>query len=46
MDAWTEQQLKKMEKGGNTKMNAFFKQYGVDKSCPTKKKYNSQAAEV
>jgi len=46
MDSWTEVQLKKMELGGNSKMNEFFKQYGVEKSCPTKRKYNSKAAEL
>ena len=46
MDTWTEEQLRKMEAGGNTKLNVFFKQYGVEKACPSRKKYNSPAAEV
>ena len=46
MDAWSEEQLKKMEMSGNNKMNTFLQQYGIEKSCPIVKKYNSPAAEV
>eukprot|EP00798_Chlamydomonas_sp_ICE-L_P013017 gene13017-3523_t len=45
MDAWSNDQLKKMQCGGNAKMNAFFKQYGVEKSIDIVEKYNSKAAE-
>lgn len=46
MDAWTPEQLKKMELGGNANLNAFFKQYGVDPFSPQQEKYNSPAAEL
>lgn len=46
MDAWSAIQLKKMELGGNQKMNSFFKQYGVDKYTDIPSKYNSAVAEV
>lgn len=44
MDAWSQDQLKKMQLGGNEKLNAFLKQYGVDKHTEIKDKYSSQAA--
>jgi hypothetical protein len=46
MDSWNPDQLKKMQAGGNGKMNAFFKQYGVDKHVEVREKYNARAAEV
>jgi hypothetical protein len=46
MDSWNPDQLKKMQCGGNGKVNAFFQQYGVDKHTDIKDKYNSRAAEV
>jgi len=46
MDAWNEAQLRKMEAGGNSKMNNFFRRYGVQKTTPSTRKYNSKAAEV
>lgn len=46
MDAWSADQLKKMQCGGNGKMNSFFQQYGVDKYIDIAEKYNTQAAEV
>ncbi|KAK9804403.1 hypothetical protein WJX72_011117 [[Myrmecia] bisecta] len=45
MDAWSPEQLKKMQLGGNDALNKFFKQYGVDKYTDIKEKYNSPAAE-
>ncbi|EFJ51840.1 hypothetical protein VOLCADRAFT_103335 [Volvox carteri f. nagariensis] len=45
MDSWSPEQLKKMQLGGNAKLNAFLKQYGVDKSTDIKEKYNTRAAE-
>lgn len=46
MDSWSEIQLKKMEIGGNEKMNEFFKEYGVMKETRIVEKYNSNAARV
>lgn len=46
MDAWSADQLKKMQAGGNGKLNDFFKQYGVDKYVDIRDKYNSRVAEV
>lgn len=46
MDAWSPDQLLKMQAGGNGKCNAFLKQYGIEKQTDIKDKYNSQAAEV
>ena len=46
MDAWSPEQLKKMQLGGNDALNAFLKNYGVDKFIDIRDKYNSQAAEV
>lgn len=46
MDAWSPEQLKKMQLGGNDALNAFFKNYGVDKYTEIRDKYNTQAAEV
>lgn len=34
-----------MRNGGNDNLNAFLKQYGIDKSTEIKLKYNSKAAE-
>lgn len=46
MDAWSPEQLKKMQLGGNDAVNAFLKRYGVDKYTEIRDKYNTQAAEV
>ncbi len=46
MDAWSQDQLKKMQMGGNDKLNAFLKQYGIAKDTDIKEKYSSQPAEV
>ena len=46
MDAWSSEQLKKMQLGGNDALNNFLKKYGVDKHTDIKEKYNSPAAEV
>lgn len=46
MDSWSADQLKKMQLGGNKKMNAFFQEYGVPKNTDIVTKYNSRAAEV
>ncbi|GLC36235.1 hypothetical protein PLESTB_001365500 [Pleodorina starrii] len=45
MDSWSSDQLKKMQLGGNAKLNAFLKQYGVEKNVDIKEKYNTRAAE-
>lgn len=46
MDAWSPEQLKRMQLGGNDALNAFLKNYGVDKFTDIRDKYNTQAAEV
>ena len=46
MDAWSSEQLKKMQLGGNDALNNFLKKYGIDKHTDIKEKYNSSAAEV
>ncbi|KAL5710953.1 putative ADP-ribosylation factor GTPase-activating protein agd6 [Ranunculus cassubicifolius] len=46
MDSWSEIQLKKMESGGNDKMNMFFAGYGIVKETDIIAKYNSNAASV
>jgi ADP-ribosylation factor GTPase-activating protein 1 len=46
MDAWNPDQLRKMQAGGNGKLNAFFQQHGVDKATDIKVKYNNKVAEV
>lgn len=46
MDAWSADQLKKMQLGGNDKLNEFLERYGVPKDTDIKEKYNSKAAEV
>ncbi|WOL08445.1 hypothetical protein Cni_G17198 [Canna indica] len=46
MDAWSEAQLKKMEAGGNDRLNAFLAQYGVPKETDIVVKYNTRAAAV
>jgi hypothetical protein len=46
MDSWSNEQLRKMQAGGNGKLNAFFKQYGIDKYTDIGEKYNTKAAEV
>ncbi|KAK9289356.1 hypothetical protein L1049_007511 [Liquidambar formosana] len=46
MDSWSEIQLKKMEAGGNEKLNAFFSQYGIPKETDIVAKYNTNAASV
>ncbi|KAK9157221.1 hypothetical protein Scep_003795 [Stephania cephalantha] len=46
MDSWSEIQLKKMESGGNDRLNAFLADYGVAKETDVVAKYNSHAAGV
>ncbi len=46
MDAWSGDQLRKMQLGGNDALNSFLKKYSVDKFTDIKEKYSSQAAEV
>ncbi|ESW34652.1 hypothetical protein PHAVU_001G169400 [Phaseolus vulgaris] len=46
MDSWSEIQIKKMEAGGNDKLNSFLKQYGIAKETDIVAKYNSNAASV
>ncbi|WOL16241.1 hypothetical protein Cni_G25028 [Canna indica] len=46
MDSWSEIQLKKMEAGGNDRLNAFLTRYGVSKETDIVAKYNTRAAAV
>lgn len=46
MDSWSEIQLKKMEAGGNEKLNSFLSQYGISKETDIIAKYNSNACSV
>mmetsp|Transcript_9445 Transcript_9445/g.28713 ORF Transcript_9445/g.28713 Transcript_9445/m.28713 type:complete len:480 (-) Transcript_9445:182-1621(-) len=46
MDSWNPDQLKKMQMGGNGRLNSFLKPYGVDKYMDIKDKYNTKAAEI
>ncbi|RZS24464.1 hypothetical protein BHM03_00057529 [Ensete ventricosum] len=46
MDAWSDAQLKKMEAGGNDRLNGFLAQCGVPKETDIVVKYNTQAAAV
>ena len=46
MDSWSDIQLKKMEAGGNDRLNKFLAQYGISKETPIVNKYNSPAAGI
>ncbi|KAJ8899811.1 hypothetical protein K2173_019512 [Erythroxylum novogranatense] len=46
MDSWSEIQIKKMESGGNEKLNAFLAQYGIPKETDIVTKYNTNAASI
>ncbi|PHU06823.1 putative ADP-ribosylation factor GTPase-activating protein AGD6 [Capsicum chinense] len=46
MDSWSEIQIRKMELGGNDKLNQFLHQYGVAKETDIIAKYNTKAAGV
>ncbi|CAJ1968334.1 unnamed protein product [Sphenostylis stenocarpa] len=46
MDSWSEVQIKKMEAGGNDKLNAFLAQYSIPKETDIVTKYNTNAAAV
>ncbi|CAA7052268.1 unnamed protein product [Microthlaspi erraticum] len=46
MDSWSEIQIKKMDAGGNERLNKFFAQYGIRKETDIVAKYNSNAASV
>uniref|UniRef100_A0A7N0TXF1 Arf-GAP domain-containing protein n=1 Tax=Kalanchoe fedtschenkoi TaxID=63787 RepID=A0A7N0TXF1_KALFE len=46
MDSWSEIQIKKMEAGGNDKLNSFLSQYGIPKETDIVAKYNTNAATV
>ncbi|ESQ52395.1 hypothetical protein EUTSA_v10016645mg [Eutrema salsugineum] len=46
MDSWSEIQIKKMEAGGNERLNKFLAQYGISKETDIVAKYNSNAASV
>ncbi|RLN41039.1 putative ADP-ribosylation factor GTPase-activating protein AGD6 [Panicum miliaceum] len=44
MDSWIEAQLRKMEAGGNDRLNAFLAARGVPKETPHAAKYKAAAA--
>ena len=46
MDAWSPDQLKRMQLGGNDKLNEFLVKWGTAKETSIKEKYNSPGAEV
>ncbi|CAH8265057.1 unnamed protein product [Arabidopsis lyrata] len=46
MDSWSEIQIKKMDAGGNERLNKFLAQYGISKETDIISKYNSNAASV
>lgn len=46
MDSWSEIQIKKMESGGNERLNAFLSQYGIPKETEIVTKYNTNAASI
>ncbi|KAE8679477.1 putative ADP-ribosylation factor GTPase-activating protein AGD6 [Hibiscus syriacus] len=46
MDSWSDIQIKKMESGGNEKLNAFFAQYGIPRETDIVTKYNTNAASI
>ncbi|KAJ4868532.1 ADP-ribosylation factor GTPase-activating protein AGD7 [Raphanus sativus] len=46
MDSWSEIQIKKMDAGGNEKLNRFLALYGISKETDIVAKYNSNAASV
>ncbi|XP_047332002.1 ADP-ribosylation factor GTPase-activating protein AGD7-like, partial [Impatiens glandulifera] len=46
MDSWSDIQLKKMDAGGNERLNKFLSQYGIPKETDIVTKYNTNAASV
>lgn len=46
MDSWSEIQLKKMEAGGNDRLNSFLSTYNIPKETDIVTKYNTPAAGV
>ncbi|KAJ4895762.1 putative ADP-ribosylation factor GTPase-activating protein AGD6 [Raphanus sativus] len=46
MDSWSEIQIKKMQAGGNDRLNSFLAQYGIPKETDIVSKYSSNAATV
>ncbi|XP_038993085.1 ADP-ribosylation factor GTPase-activating protein AGD7-like isoform X2 [Hibiscus syriacus] len=46
MDSWSDIQIKKMESGGNEKLNSFLAQYGIPKDSDIVTKYNTNAASI
>ena len=46
MDEWKPKEIKKMQLGGNRKMNSVFQKYGVAKETPITQKYHTRAAEI
>ncbi|KAK0585495.1 hypothetical protein LWI29_029427 [Acer saccharum] len=46
MDSWSEIQIKKMESGGNERLNTFLSQYGIAKETDIVTKYNTNSASI
>ncbi|KAL9374162.1 hypothetical protein Peur_033782 [Populus x canadensis] len=46
MDSWSEIQIKRMESGGNDKLNVFLAQYGIPKETDIVAKYSTNAASI
>ncbi|KAF5737151.1 ADP-ribosylation factor GTPase-activating protein AGD7-like [Tripterygium wilfordii] len=46
MDSWSQIQIKKMEAGGNDRLNAFLAHYGIPKETDIVVKYNTNAASI
>ncbi|KAE8724952.1 putative ADP-ribosylation factor GTPase-activating protein AGD6 [Hibiscus syriacus] len=46
MDSWSDIQIKKMESGGNDKINAFLARYGIPKETDIVTKYITNAASI
>lgn len=45
MDQCKPEEILRMEKGGNTRLNDYFQQHGVDPKLPAKQKYDNYVAE-
>eukprot|EP00029_Vermamoeba_vermiformis_P007680 TRINITY_DN3389_c0_g1_i1.p1 TRINITY_DN3389_c0_g1~~TRINITY_DN3389_c0_g1_i1.p1 ORF type:complete len:548 (+),score=177.44 TRINITY_DN3389_c0_g1_i1:32-1675(+) len=46
LDEWGNEQLERMEQGGNGKAKAFFRQHGIADNIKPESKYKSRAAEM
>ena len=44
MDAWTEDEIKAMQVGGNQSLRSFFEEHGISNDATIREKYSSPAA--